>query len=216
MDSADRGQKAGGRRVAYEPGDEFDMPEHATPNEPGDDIDGDLIEIRLTEPEPTTDDLDSLMNQIDNRVKSFASETTEQIITQIDQIDPTIKREVLSANTNELAKFVDDAPQSSPEPVYTFGAPRTPTFQIRSSPKPSRDVSSAARDAKTGIPIYHSNYSSTREEISDVLSQIDSEMRDALKVFDKKQKPSHYEEANSNSSEDPIEDDPAKIAHKGQ
>ena len=48
MDSADRGQKAGGRRVAYEPGDEFDMPEHVTPNEPGDDIDGDLIEIRFT------------------------------------------------------------------------------------------------------------------------------------------------------------------------
>lgn len=96
--------------------------------------------FRLTEPEPTTDDLDSLMNQIDNRVKSFESETTEQIITQIDKIDPTIKREVLSANTNELAKFVDDAPQSSPEPVYTFGAPRTPTFQIRSSPKVKKGV----------------------------------------------------------------------------
>ena len=129
--------------------------------------------LRLTEPEPTSEDLDSLMSQIDNRVKLFASETTEQIITQIDKIDPNIKREVLSANTNEVAKFVQHAaPQSSPEPVYTFGAPRTPTFQIRSSPKvksavrvkilnfypqPSRDVSPAARDAKTGIPIYHSN-----------------------------------------------------------
>ena len=87
--------------------------------------------------------------------------------------------------------------------------------------------------------------SSTREEISDVLSQIDAEMRDALKVrryrrcksdkkeiqyvlfgqvtltffsqvFDKKQKTSQYEEANSFSSDDPVEDDPVKIAHKGQ
>merc|ERR1711892_135580 len=127
MDREDRGQASGGRGVD---------------NEPGDEIDGDLIEIRLTEPEPTSEDLDSLMSQIDNRVKLFANETTEQIITQIDKIDPNIKREVLSANTNEVAKFVQHAaPQSSPEPVYTFGAPRTPTFQIRSSPKPSRDVS---------------------------------------------------------------------------
>merc|ERR1711935_668531 len=182
VDREDRGQTSGGRGVDYEPGDELDMPMNATLNEPGDDIDGDLIEIRLTEPEPTSEDLDSLMSQIDNRVKLFASETTEQIITQIDKIDPNIKREVLSANTNEVAKFIQHAaPQSSPEPVYTFGAPRTPTFQIRSSPKPSRDVSPAARDAKTGIPIYHSNYSSSREEISGVLSQIDAEMRDALK-----------------------------------
>merc|ERR1711892_376777 len=96
MDREDRGQTSGGRGVDYEPGDELDMPMNATLNEPGEDI-------------------DSLMSQIDNRVKLFASETTEQIITQIDKIDPNIKREVLSANTNEVAKFVQHAaPQSSP------------------------------------------------------------------------------------------------------
>ena len=46
MDREDRGQATGGRGVDYEPGDELDMPMNATLNEPGDDIDGDLIEIR--------------------------------------------------------------------------------------------------------------------------------------------------------------------------
>ena len=90
----------------------------------------------MTEPDPTSDDLDSLMNQIDSRVKSFQNETTEQLISQIDQIDPIVKREVLSTSTEQIGKFDESSRWSkSPEPVYTFGAPRTPTFQIRSSPK---------------------------------------------------------------------------------
>ena len=36
-----------------------------------------------------------------------------------------------------------------------------------------------------------------------------------FQVFDQK-KTSHYQEENSFSSEDPVEDDPVKIAHKGQ
>ena len=81
------------------------------------------------------------MNQTDSRVKSFQNETTEQLISQIDQIDPTIKREVLSTSNEQIGKFDESSRWSkSPEPVYTFGAPRTPTFQIRSSPKVKRQI----------------------------------------------------------------------------
>ena len=108
--------------------------------------------LRLTEPEPTTDDLDALMNQIDSRVRSFDNENTEEILSKIDKVDPGVKREVLSTNTESLSKFEESSRWSkSPEPVYTFGAPRTPTFQIRSSPKVIITANSEIRAENTNL-----------------------------------------------------------------
>jgi len=188
-----------------------------------------------------------------SRFNSFADTSTSAILEKISKVDPSVKTEVLKDGNDSIQTVKIEVDNwKSTEPVYTFGKPKAPTFKIRSkspigprssgtSPLP---VISPVPDAVSPVPIISptpesssappsssqkyvdyikDDFEKTETDIESVMDQINSEMNDALSIFDKSQftksgnafnPDSHYEETNSFDSEEPIEDDCSRIVHK--
>ena len=80
---------------------------------------------------------------MDRQFSSFRAKIDTDVLNDLNKIDSKVKNEVLTGSFQPEIKpetqsqTLHTAPAWSPEPVFTFGKPKSPMFNIRASPIPS-------------------------------------------------------------------------------